>query len=61
MLTPYLRLGNGRAEAVGRARVVVGEGGEIAWKRQLRYFKTITVYLKVDDWRSNAVSWGRIR
>ncbi len=61
VLTPYLRLGNGRAEAMGRARVVVGTDGAIAWKRQVRFFRTITVYLKAEDWRSNAVSWSRIR
>jgi hypothetical protein len=61
VLTPYVRLGNERAEAVGRARVVVRDGGEITWRRLVRPFRLVTVHFKADDVRSNSVSWQRIR
>lgn len=61
VLTPYVKLGNGRAEAVGRARVIVREGGEITWRRLVRPFREVSVHFKADDVRSNSVSWQRIR
>ena len=61
VLTPYVKLGNGRAEAVGRARVIVRDGGEITWRRLVRPFRSVTVYLKADGVRSNSVSWQPIR
>ena len=61
VLTPYVKLGNGRAEAVGRARVIVREGGEITWRRLVRPFRLVTVHFKAGDVRSNSVSWQRIR
>ena len=61
VLTPYVKLGNERAEAVGRARVIVREGGEITWRRLVRPFREVSVHFKADDVRSNSVSWQRIR
>ena len=61
VLTPYVKLGNERAEAVGRARVIVREGGEITWRRLVRPFRLVTVHFKAGDVRSNSVSWQRIR
>ena len=61
VLTPYVKLGNERAEAVGRARVIVRESGEITWRRLVRPFRIVSVHFKADGVRSNSVSWQRIR
>ena len=61
VLTPFVKLGNQRAEAVGRARVVVRENGEITWRRLVRPFRLVTVHLKADGVKSNSVQWKRIR
>ena len=61
VLTPFVRLGNERAEAVGRARVVVRDSGEITWRRLVRPFRQVSVHLQADGVKSNVVTWQRIR
>ena len=61
VLTPFVRLGNERAEAVGRVRVVVRDSGEITWRRLVRPFRQVSVHLRGDGVKSNAVTWQRIR
>lgn len=61
VLVPYLKIDNGRAEAIGRARVIVREGGTIRWTRQVRPFRRVAVYFRADGVRSNVVSWQPIR
>lgn len=60
-LTPFVKMGSQRAEAVGRARVVVRADGEITWRRLVRPFRVVSVHLRADGVRSNSVSWQRIR
>lgn len=61
VLVPYVKLDDARAEAIGRARIVVGEGGTITWSRQVRPFRRVAVHFRADGVRSNVVSWQPIR
>ena len=61
VLTPYVKLGNARAEAIGRARIVVGEDGTITWTRLVRPYRKVAVHFRADDVRSNTVTWTPIR
>jgi hypothetical protein len=61
VLTPYLKAGEGRAQRLRHARIVVNDSGEITWRRLVKSSVTVRVVLRAEGVASNAVSWKRIR